>query len=29
VLNGMMLIGLSTAFLFAVLREHWLTRVRR
>jgi hypothetical protein len=28
-LNGMMLFGLSTAFLFAVLREHWPTRVRR
>jgi hypothetical protein len=27
-LNGMMLFGLSTAFLFAVLREHWPTRVR-
>ena len=26
-LNGMMLFGLSTAFLFAVLREHWPTRV--
>ena len=25
-LNGMMLFGLSTAFLFAVLREHWPTR---
>lgn len=28
-LNGMMLFGLSTAFLFAVLREHWPTRLRR
>jgi hypothetical protein len=28
-LNGMMLFGLSTAFLFAVLREHWPPRVRR
>jgi hypothetical protein len=28
-LNGMMLFGLSTAFLFAVLREHWPTRMRR
>jgi hypothetical protein len=28
-LNGMMLFGLSTAFLFAVLREHWPTRARR
>ena len=28
-LNGMMLFGLSTAFLFAVLREHWPTRPRR
>jgi hypothetical protein len=28
-LNGMMLFGLSTAFLFAVLRDHWPTRVRR
>jgi hypothetical protein len=28
-LNGMMLFGLSTAFLFAVLREHWPTRVGR
>lgn len=28
-LNGMMLFGLSTAFLFAVLREHWPARVRR
>jgi hypothetical protein len=28
-LSGMMLFGLSTAFLFAVLREHWPTRVRR
>ncbi len=28
-LNGMMLFGLSTAFLFAVLREHWPTRSRR
>jgi hypothetical protein len=28
-LNGMMLFGLSTAFLLAVLREHWPTRVRR
>jgi hypothetical protein len=28
-LNGMMLFGLSTAFLFAVLREHWPTRVRQ
>ncbi len=27
-LNGMMLFGLSTAFLFAVLREHWPTRRR-
>jgi hypothetical protein len=27
-LNGMMLFGLSTAFLFAVLREHWPTRLR-
>jgi hypothetical protein len=26
-LNGMMLFGLSTAFLFAVLREHWPTRL--
>jgi hypothetical protein len=25
--NGMMLFGLSTAFLFAVLRAHWPTRV--
>ena len=25
-LNGMMLFGLSTAFLFAVLRDHWPTR---
>jgi len=29
VLNGMMLFGLSTAFLFAVLREHWPARPRR
>jgi hypothetical protein len=28
-LNGMMLFGLSTAFLFAVLRGHWPTRSRR
>jgi len=28
-LNGMMLFGLSTAFLFAVLREHWPARPRR
>jgi len=29
-LNGMMLFGLSTAFLFAVLREHWpAARARR
>lgn len=28
-LNGMMLFGLSTAFLFAVLREHWPARMRR
>jgi hypothetical protein len=28
-LNGMMLFGLSTAFLFAVLREHWPTKSRR
>ncbi len=28
-LNGMMLFGLSTAFLFGVLREHWPTRPRR
>jgi hypothetical protein len=28
-LNGMMLFGLSTAFLFAVLRDHWPTRLRR
>ena len=28
-LNGMLLFGLSTAFLFAVLREHWPTRSRR
>jgi hypothetical protein len=28
-LNGMMLFGLSTAFLFAVLRAHWPTRVPR
>ena len=28
-LNGMMLFGLSTAFLFAVLRDHWPTRARR
>ncbi len=28
-LNGMMLFGLSTAFLFAVLREHWPTRLSR
>jgi hypothetical protein len=28
-LNGMLLFGLSTAFLFTVLREHWLTRSRR
>ena len=27
-LSGMMLFGLSTAFLFAVLRNHWPTRVR-
>jgi hypothetical protein len=27
-LNGMMLFGLSTAFLFAVLREHWPSRRR-
>ena len=25
-LNGMLLFGLSTAFLFAVLRDHWPTR---
>ena len=28
-LNGMLLFGLSTAFLFAVLREHWPTRSQR
>jgi hypothetical protein len=28
-LNGMMLFGLSTAFLFAVLREHWPTKSRQ
>ena len=28
-LNGMMLFGLSTAFLFAVLRDHWPTRLHR
>jgi hypothetical protein len=28
-LNGMLLFGLSTAFLFAVLRDHWPTRPRR
>jgi hypothetical protein len=28
-LNGMMLFGLSVAFLFAVLRDHWPTRPRR
>ncbi len=28
-LNGMLLFGLSTAFLFAVLREHWPTRSGR
>jgi hypothetical protein len=28
-LNGMLLFGLSTAFLFAILREHWPTRLRR
>ena len=28
-LNGMLLFGLSTAFLFAVLRDHWPTRVHR
>ena len=28
-LNGMMLFGLSTAFLFAVLREHWPAKARR
>ena len=28
-LNGMLLFGLSTAFLFAVLREHWPTRPQR
>ena len=28
-LNGMLLFGLSTAFLFAILREHWPTRSRR
>jgi hypothetical protein len=28
-LNGMLLFGLSTAFLFAVLREHWPTKPRR
>ena len=28
-LNGMLLFGLSTAFLFAVLREHWPTRPGR
>jgi hypothetical protein len=28
-LNGMMLFGLSTAFLFAVSREPWPTRARR
>ena len=28
-LNGMMLFGLSTAFLFAVLRDHWPTRMHR
>jgi hypothetical protein len=28
-LNGMILFGLSTAFLFAVLRDHWPTHGRR
>jgi hypothetical protein len=28
-LNGMMLFGLSTVFLFAVLREHWPRRLHR
>lgn len=28
-LKGMMLFGLSTAFLFAVLREHWQRRLHR
>jgi hypothetical protein len=28
-LNGMILFGLSTAFLFAVRRDHWPTRSRR
>jgi len=28
-LNGMMLLGLSTAFLFAMLREHWPRRLHR
>ena len=28
-LNGMMLFGLTTAFLFSVLREHWATRPLR
>ena len=28
-LNGMLLFGLSTAFLFAVLRDHWPTRGHR
>jgi hypothetical protein len=28
-LNGMLLFGLSTAFLFAVLRDHWPTRPQR
>ena len=28
-LNGMLLFGLSTAFLFAVLRDHWPTRPHR
>ena len=26
-LNGMVLFGLSTVFLFAVLREHWPTKI--
>jgi hypothetical protein len=28
-LNGMMLFGLTTAFLFAVLERHWPTRAQR
>jgi len=28
-LNGTMLFGLSTAFLFLVLSDHWPTRRRR